>query len=65
MGKTIKFNKNDVEVNQEALNKVRHDLKKSKKLSKQEQGSKLHLKGHFQQQHHWPLVDETHRGRKI
>lgn len=67
MGKSIKFNKNDL-VDQAEHNtgphKPHHEIKKSKKLSKQEQTSKLHLKAHFQQRQ-WPLTDEGHKGRKI
>lgn len=44
--------------------KPHHEIKNSKKLTKQEQCSKLHLKAHFKQRQ-WPLVDEVHKGRKI
>jgi hypothetical protein len=65
MGKTIKFNKKEIAEQNSGPHEIHHEIKKAKKLSKQEQHSKLHLKGHFEQQRHWPVVDEGHKGRKI
>ena len=72
MGKTIKFSQKSVR----AKNEQEHDdvileqhewlqHKRSAKASENQKKSKKAMRGHFDQQHVWPITLEKRKGRKI